>query len=112
VPMLVGPDASEELLAAIAAATFVISAASDRTGTRLEGPALPYVQNARDRKSTPMVRGAIEVTPAGLVVLGPDHPTTGGYPVAGIVHSHAIGDLFALPIGARIRFEKTALKVT
>ena len=47
--------------------------------------AAAFHATARDRKSTPMVPGAIELTPSGLVVLGPDHPTTGGYPVVAVV---------------------------
>lgn len=51
-----------------------------------------------------MVEGAIEVTPAGLVVLGPDHPTTGGYPVIGVVAAASLPRLFARPPGARVTF--------
>ena len=102
-----GPDPDEEVLAAVARATFTISAQSDRIGTRLDGPALPAhsMHNTRDRaRSRPMVAGAIELTPSGLVVLGPDHPTTGGYPVVGVVPERALGGLLARPIGARVRF--------
>lgn len=52
----------------------------------------------------PMVLGAIEVTPSGLVVLGPDHPTTGGYPVVAVVTSASLGSLFARPAGTPLRF--------
>ncbi len=32
-----------------------------------------------------MVRGAVQVPPSGLpVILGADHPVTGGYPVIGV----------------------------
>ena len=55
-----------------------------------------------------MVRGAVEVTPTGLVVLGPDHPTTGGYPVVAVVPADALGALLALPIGAPARFAITS----
>ena len=53
-----------------------------------------------------MVRGAIELTPAGLIVLGPDHPSTGGYPVVGVVSDVALDDLFDLPIGSIVRFSR------
>jgi allophanate hydrolase subunit 2 len=59
-----------------------------------------------------MVRGAIELTPSGLVVLGPDHPTTGGYPVVAVVTSDALGRLLGRPIGARVRFVLAAGKTT
>ena len=55
-------------------------------------------------KSTPMVMGAIELTPSGLIVFGPDHPTTGGYPVVAVVRSASLDRLFSRPIGAAVRF--------
>jgi allophanate hydrolase subunit 2 len=61
-----------------------VGAASDRVGLRLEGPPLPPLPG--DRPSAPMVRGAIQLLPSGqLILLGPDHPTTGGYPVVAVV---------------------------
>jgi allophanate hydrolase subunit 2 len=38
------------------------------------------------------------------VVLGPDHPTTGGYPVLATVITGDFGSLAARPPGARVRF--------
>lgn len=102
--LLPGPDALEGALATITTATFRITPSSDRTGTRLEGPALP-VDLDPVRPSTPMVRGAIQLTPSGLVVLGPDHPTTGGYPVVAIVAERSMNRLFSRPLGARVRFD-------
>lgn len=101
-----GPDHDPRVSESMLAGSFTIGAASDRVGTRLEGPALPAheLHDARDRRSMPMVEGAIEVTPAGLVVLGPDHPTTGGYPVIGVVSAAALPRLFARPPGARVTF--------
>ncbi|MEG3630334.1 5-oxoprolinase subunit C family protein [Streptomyces poriticola] len=65
-----------------------VSPASNRIGLRTEGPAL-----ARSRPgelpSEGMVLGAVQVPPdGGPVVFLADHPTTGGYPVIGVV-SHA-----------------------
>jgi allophanate hydrolase subunit 2 len=51
-----------------------------------------------------MIEGAIELTPSGLVVLGPDHPTTGGYPVPAVLASESRDAFFALPLGAAVRF--------
>ena len=53
-----------------------------------------------------MVLGAIEMTPRGLVVLGPDHPTTGGYPVVAVLRSADIGRFFSLPIASRVRLRR------
>ena len=51
-----------------------------------------------------MVRGAIELTPSGLIVLGPDHPTTGGYPVIAVIRSTSLDAFFARPIGSLVHF--------
>lgn len=80
-----------------------VAPASDRTGTRLDG-APPLPRGYPSRPSVPMVRGAIELTPSGLVVLGPDHPTTGGYPVVGVVRDRSQDAFFARPLGAAVRF--------
>ena len=50
-----------------------------------------------------MLRGAVELTPHGLVVLGPDHPTTGGYPVVAVMPERALDELLTLPLGAKVR---------
>jgi allophanate hydrolase subunit 2 len=97
-----GPDLDDELRAQIEAAAFTISPTSDRAGTRLTGPALRA--SAVRLASTPMIEGAIELTPSGLVVLGPDHPTTGGYPVPAVLASESRDAFFALPLGAAVRF--------
>ena len=61
--------------------TFTVSPASDRVGMRLRGPRLPGADEGT-RLSEPMVRGAVQVPSSGeAIVLGPDHPTMGGYPV-------------------------------
>ena len=115
VHVLDGPDADDAVLRAVARGTFRISAQSDRIGTRLEGEPLPShsMHHARDRApSRPMVAGAIELTPSGLVVLGPDHPTTGGYPVIAVVPERALGRLLGRPIGARVRLVRTASNST
>lgn len=105
VEVVLGPDRDARVRDAIVGATFRVGVASDRVGMRLEGEPLPAhsMHAARDRPSMPMVQGAIEVTPTGLVVLGPDHPTTGGYPVIGVVRSESMGRLFARPVGAGVR---------
>ncbi len=83
---------------------YEIAPASNRTGTRLRGPSM--VTRVGDaRPSMPMVLGAIQVPPNGMpIVLGPDHPTVGGYPVAAVIrHDHA-GRFHSRPIGSRVRF--------
>lgn len=105
IALVPGPDASALPLDALSEQVLRVSAASDRTGTRLDGLAPGATDLASHaRRSTPMVLGAIELTPSGLIVLGPDHPTTGGYPVVAVVRSSSLDRLFARPIGAAVRF--------
>ncbi|KUI38122.1 5-oxoprolinase/urea amidolyase family protein [Mycobacterium sp. GA-2829] len=59
---------------------------SDRVGMRLVGMPLEYRRPDRQLPSEGATRGAIQVPPNGFpVILGPDHPVTGGYPVVGVV---------------------------
>lgn len=104
IALLPGPDADPSILDELARTELRISATSDRTGTRLEGPLSPAPAQAMTRRSTPMTIGAIERTPSGLVVLGPDHPTTGGYPVVAVVRAASLDAFMAKPIGAAVRF--------
>jgi allophanate hydrolase subunit 2 len=56
---------------------------TNRIGTRLigQGPQLPGYERSR-----PCVRGAIQATPSGeLIVHGPDGPTIGGYQIVGAI---------------------------
>ncbi|RFZ61674.1 allophanate hydrolase [Mycobacterium liflandii] len=65
---------------------WVVSGQSDRVGTRLVGRPLTHRNPDRQLPSEGTTRGAIQVPPNGLpVILGPDHPITGGYPVVGVV---------------------------
>ncbi|MEW2332692.1 biotin-dependent carboxyltransferase family protein [Micromonospora chersina] len=64
---------------------YAISPASNRVGARLAGAALPRAM-AGELPSEGLVLGAVQVPPDGqpLIFLA-DHPTTGGYPVIGVV---------------------------
>lgn len=65
---------------------WVVSERSDRVGVRLTGAPLARRQPGRELASEGAVRGAIQVPPNGQpVILGPDHPVTGGYPVIGVI---------------------------
>jgi KipI family sensor histidine kinase inhibitor len=105
---LAGPDTEDHLddLTQLSRAVWRVSRASDRTGARLEPVdpgALAAPSADRRRASIPMVEGAVQRTPAGLVVLGPDHPTTGGYPVVAVLGREALDRLSSLPLGAEVR---------
>jgi len=67
-------------------AKYLVSAASNRIGLRLQGPELVR-RRPGELAPEPMVLGAIQVPPDGQpVIFLNDHPTTGGYPVIGVVH--------------------------
>src|SRR3981189_529847 len=65
---------------------WLVTNRSDRVGMRLVGMPLEYRWPDRQLPSEGATRGAIQVPPNGFpVILGPDHPVTGGYPVTGVV---------------------------
>lgn len=65
---------------------WAVSDHSDRVGVRLTGEPLPRRWPTSELPSEGALRGAIQVPPGGQpVILGPDHPVTGGYPVVGVV---------------------------
>ncbi len=109
--VVAGPDHerfAESALPTLLASTFVVSSRSDRVGLRLLGP--PLLRADGDSAiSGPMVRGAIQVPSSGEpIILGPDHPTTGGYPVLATVVRADAGSVMARPIGAVVRFAVVA----
>ncbi|MCU1571701.1 MAG: hypothetical protein JWR33_2442 [Naasia sp.] len=74
----------------LTAAEWRVSARSDRTGVRLEGPELRRSRH-EELPSEGMVAGAVQVSPDGIpTVLGVDAPVTGGYPVIAVL---ALGEL-------------------
>jgi biotin-dependent carboxylase-like uncharacterized protein len=77
---------------------------SDRVGMRLEGRPLQHRWPDRQLPSEGATRGAIQVPPNGLpVILGPDHPVTGGYPVIGVVADDDIDKLAQIRPGQYVR---------
>jgi biotin-dependent carboxylase-like uncharacterized protein len=85
-------------------ADYAVTPASDRTGLRLEGPALP---RARDDElpSEGVVTGALQIPPGGQpILLLADHPVTGGYPVIAVVAAADIGLAAQQRPGGRLRF--------
>jgi biotin-dependent carboxylase-like uncharacterized protein len=83
---------------------WVASDHSDRVGMRLVGYALQSRYPDRQLPSEGVTRGAIQVPPNGLpVILGPDHPITGGYPVAGVVIDEDIDKLAQVRPGQHVR---------
>ena len=51
--------------------------------------------------------GAIQITPAGApIVMLANHPTTGGYPVIGVVDPDDLADLAQSRPGESVRFRR------
>lgn len=94
-----------DVLVTMAAATYTVLADSNRVALRLDGPTLNRARDemrrdgmasegmaseemaSEEMASEGLLLGAVQVPPSGrpLVFLR-DHPTTGGYPVVGVVH--------------------------
>lgn len=83
-----GPRAdwfTEEARQLFARTAWTVSSEADRTGVRLEGPALARAVDG-ELPSEGLVPGAVQVPADGLpLVFGPDHPATGGYPVIAVL---------------------------
>ena len=82
---------------------------SNRIGIRLTGPALrlrpDYERAAAELPSEPTLPGAVQVPPDGQpIVLGPDAPVTGGYPVIAVLPGSELDLLAQLRPGAELRF--------
>ncbi len=109
-----GPRAdwfADDPVAALAAGAWTVGAASNRVGLRLEGPALrrDAAYEGTELASEGMVLGAVQVPPDGQpVVFLADHPVTGGYPVAAVVHPDDLWMCAQLRPGATVRFRRDA----
>ena len=77
---------------------------TSRVGVRLSGPELGRSRQG-ELPSEGLVAGAIQVPPDGRpIVMGPDHPVTGGYPVIAVVVAADLPGVLDRPVGSRIRF--------
>lgn len=77
---------------------------TSRIGVRLTGGTFDRVVDG-ELPSEGLVRGAIQVPPGGEpAVMLADHPTTGGYPVIGVVHPDDVATLAQHSAGSRVRF--------
>jgi allophanate hydrolase subunit 2 len=85
-------------------AVYRVSATSNRVGVRLGGPGLARAVGG-ELPSEGLVVGAVQVPSGGepLVFLA-DHPTTGGYPVIGVVEPGDLGLLAQARPGTAVRF--------
>lgn len=94
------PEAFRTLVTGV----YTVSPASNRIGLRTLGPALGRARGG-ELPSEGMVLGAVQVPPDGRpVVFLNDHPTTGGYPVIGVVPEGSLPAAAQSPPGTRICF--------
>jgi biotin-dependent carboxylase-like uncharacterized protein len=96
-----GPGAAVQL----AATWWTVSPDSDRTGLRVEGPALRRADGG-EWPVEGLVRGAIQLPPSGRpVLLLADHPVTGGYPAIGALDERSCDRAAQLRPGDQVRLE-------
>ncbi|MFG3286634.1 biotin-dependent carboxyltransferase family protein [Streptomyces sp. NPDC048111] len=94
------PDAP----AVLAGGRYRVSSSSNRIGLRMEGPPLARAVGG-ELPSEGMVLGAVQVPPDGQpVVFLADHPTTGGYPVIGVVLEEDLAGAGQGGVGVGVRF--------
>jgi biotin-dependent carboxylase-like uncharacterized protein len=80
-----------------------VSSDSDRIGVRLNGFEISAAGAGRPSEAIPL--GAVQVPPSGeLIVFLADHPTTGGYPVIGVVDAEDLDHLAQCAPGTSVRF--------
>jgi biotin-dependent carboxylase-like uncharacterized protein len=109
VPVLLGPrdDWFDRAAEQLAAGTWLVSPQSNRIGLRLTGPALRRAAefDSAELPSEPVVTGAVQVPASGrpLIFLA-DHPTTGGYPVIGVLPAAALALLAQARPGTTVGF--------
>jgi biotin-dependent carboxylase-like uncharacterized protein len=113
-PIRLGPRENwfTDPAAALRAGVWRISGHSDRIALRLEGPALRRheTREGAELPSEAILTGAVQVPPGGrpLIFLA-DHPTTGGYPVIGMVEPSALPALGQARPGGEIRFRPVSM---
>jgi biotin-dependent carboxylase-like uncharacterized protein len=95
---------TEQAITMLRSAAWTVSMNSNRVALRLSGPVLEQRDTA-ELSSEGIVLGAIEVPPDGQpIIFLADHPTTGGYPVAGVVPAPDIWLCGQARPGTRVRF--------
>jgi biotin-dependent carboxylase-like uncharacterized protein len=93
-----------DALVALTRNPYVVTAASNRTALRLDGPVLTR-SIARELPSEGLVPGAVQVPPDGKpLVFLVDHPVTGGYPVVAVVRDADLDVLAQRRPGDTVRF--------
>lgn len=98
-----GPHVERLAPDALTSTAWTVSSATDRTGARLEGPALAGGEAEVASMALPV--GAIQVPPDGHpIVMLADRPVTGGYRVPACVIGADVGRVARLRPGDALRF--------
>ena len=86
---------------------YQVTDSSNRVGMRLSGPEL--IWDSKERlASEGVVTGSIQIPVDGMpLIFGPDHPTTGGYPVIAVVSRNSLNLLAQAAPGTKIRFRRS-----
>jgi len=93
----------EQAWTALCSSAFVVAATS-RVGVRLSGHVINRSWTG-ELASEGVIEGAVQVPPDGQpIVMLADHPTTGGYPVIGVVSPGDIGHIAQAAVGTELRF--------
>ena len=107
VALLLGPREewiAERSRAALPGGTYTVTPQSDRVGVRLQGPPLAWARED-ELRSEGIVPGAVQVPRSGQpVILLADCPTSGGYPVIGVVPERDLDRIAQLRPGGRLSF--------
>jgi biotin-dependent carboxylase-like uncharacterized protein len=106
-PVLLGPRDdwfTPASIRTLATGHYRVASAGNRIGLRTEGPPLQRSRTG-ELPSEGMALGAVQVPPDGRpVVFLADHPTTGGYPVVGVVPEDCLPAAAQAPPGTPLRF--------
>ena len=93
-----------DAVATLTSAVWTVGAESNRIGVRLDGPLLVR-RRVDELVSEPTLPGAIQVPPDGRpIVLGPDAPVTGGYPVIAVLRRTELDIAAQWRPGDQVRF--------
>jgi biotin-dependent carboxylase-like uncharacterized protein len=92
------------------AATYTVSGASDRTGVRLDGPAIAKIAGAPDSiLSEGILGGAVQVPGDGKPIILLNETVTGGYRKIAVVIAADLPLLGQIAPGDTVRFQETGL---
>jgi biotin-dependent carboxylase-like uncharacterized protein len=103
---------TEDALRTLIGQAWTVTSDSDRTGIRLDGPALRRRRDKAELPSEGMVEGSLQVPSDGHPILFlANHPTTGGYPVIAVVCGHDLPLAAQARPGSSLRFRLVSREV-